>query len=335
VGQRERVRRRDFITIMVGSAANWSLAAVAQPPAVPVIGYLEGQSPDPMLLAKFRQGLNELGYSEGRNVAIEYRCAFGQSQQLPALAAELVQRRVDLIVTAGGAGAANAAKKATSTIPILFLTGLDPVQERLVASLGRPGGNATGVSHYNVPLMSKRLELMNNLLDSRGVRPRGGKIAQLMNDDDRGQPEQQAQIDQVRDMGLRLGLEIYYARQQGDIEPALRSIVQHGHEALLIASDPMFMRQRTLMVKLAAQYSLPVGYRDREFVEEGGLMSYGPSLPESWRQIGEYAGRILDGARPQDLPVMLPRKYELVINMTGAKTLGLSFKRALADEVIE
>jgi putative tryptophan/tyrosine transport system substrate-binding protein len=329
------VRRRDFIAILVGSAVARPVAAVAGPAAEPVIGYLESQSPDPVLLAKFRQGLSEFGYFEDRNVHIEYRYAFGQYKQLSAMATDLVRQPVNLIVTAGGAGAANAAKRATSKIPILFLTGLDPIQEKLVASLGRPGGNATGVSHYNVPLISKRLELLGDLLQSKSDHTTASRIAFLMNPDDRGQAVQEPQINKIRNSGLDLGLSIYYASQESDLEPAFSAMAQEHMEALLIDSDPLFIRQRALIVSLAARYSLPVGYRDREFVEAGGLMSYGPSLPESWRQVGQYAGRILDGAKPEDLPVMMPRKYELVINRKTAKVLGLTLKRVLADEVID
>jgi putative ABC transport system substrate-binding protein len=319
--------------MLAGSAVVPVVAAGAGSAAVPSIGYLEGQSPDPVLLAQFQQGLREFAYFDGRNVRIEYRFAYGQHKQVPALAAELVRRGVNLIVTAGGARAASAAKRATSGIPILFLTGLDPVREKLVESLGRPGGNATGVSHYNVPLMSKRLELLKDLINKK---PSGeaSKIAYLINDDLADLEDQTRQLQDAQDMARTLGLLIHYARSETGIEAEFASMAQQRTDALLVDPDPFFVRKRALIVQLAAYYALPVGYRDREFVEAGGLMSYGPSLPESWRQIGQYAGRILAGAKPEDLPVMLPRKYELVINRKSAEALGLSLRRILADEII-
>jgi putative tryptophan/tyrosine transport system substrate-binding protein len=335
------MRRRDFIGALVGSAIPWPFVSTAQVPSVPVIGYLDSQSADRELLAKFRQGLNEWGYFEGRNVEIEYRTASNQIKQLPALAAELVQRRVALIVAAGLASA-TAAKEATATIPILFVSGLDPIQEHLVTSFNRPGANATGVRIFNKEIISKRLELLQELVTSKEAAEDAtlapSKIGFLMNDDVTGLEDQRAQIQGVRDTAKALGLVIYSARSAPEIEPAFASMSAHQIKALLVDSDPLFNRQRALLVALAARYGLPAGYRNREFVDAGGLMSYGPSLPESWRQIGQYAGRILKGARPEELPVQLQNKYELVINMKTANALGLSstpLLRALADEVIE
>jgi putative tryptophan/tyrosine transport system substrate-binding protein len=336
------MRRRDFIGALIGSAIPLPFASTAQVPSVPVIGYLDSQSADSELLAKFRQGLNEWGYFEGRNVEIEYRTASNQIKQLPALAVELVRSRVALIVAAGLASA-TAAKEATATIPILFVSGLDPIQEHLVTSFNRPGGNATGVRIYNKEIISKRLELLQELVTSKQA-PEDeilapSKIGYLINDDVTGVLEdQRAQIQGVRDTAKAFGLVIYSARSAPEIELAFASMSAHQIKALLVDSDPLFNRQRALIVALAARYGLPVGYRNREFVEAGGLMSYGPSLPESWRQIGQYAGRILKGARPEELPVQLQNKYELVINMKTANALGLSstpLLRALADEVIE
>jgi putative ABC transport system substrate-binding protein len=327
------MRRRDFIAILAGSTVTWPLIVAAQVPAVPVIGYLGGQSPDPENLAKFHQGLNELGYFEGRNVKIEYRWALNQNQRLPALAAELVQNRVTLIVTAASSGAARAAKDATTTIPILFIVGLDPVQIGLVASLNRPGGNATGVSQYTRELIPKRLEVLKQLV------PRATKIAYLRNDDVTGLgPSEKRQLEDEERLASGLGLLILYARNQSDIEAAFASATQQQIDALLVASEPIFGSHRTLLVALAARYALPACYWRREFADAGGLMSYGPNNSDSWAQIGRYAGRILNGAQPEELPVRLQNKFELVINMKTAKTLGLMVPpllRALADKVIE
>jgi putative ABC transport system substrate-binding protein len=336
------MRRRDFVAILAGSAAAWPLVSTAQAPVVPVIGFLGSQSADRELLVKFRQGLAEWGYFEGQNVAVEYQWANNQYAQLPELATTLVRHKVALIVATGGSVAAKAAKEATPTVPILFISGFDPIQEHLVASFNRPSGNATGVRHYNKEIISKRLELLKIVIptkeNSRDPAPAARKIAYLINDDDTGLEDQRAQIQGVKDTAKALGLVIHYARRASDIEPEFSSLAEQQFDALLVDSDPLFIRQRAVIVKLAAHYRLPTGYRNREFTDAGGLMSYGPSLPESWRQIGEYAGRILKGARPEALPVQLQNKYELVINMKTAKELGLSIPplmHALADEVIE
>jgi putative ABC transport system substrate-binding protein len=327
------MRRRDFITTFAGAAAAWPLAAIAQVRPVPVIGFLGGQAPDHALLSKFHEGLHELGYFEGRNVAIEYRWALDESQDLPELAAELVLHRVALIVTAGGLAAAKAAKDATTTIPILFISGLDPVENGFLASFNRPGSNATGVSQSYKELIPKRLEILKQMV------PKVRKVAYLQNDDSVGLgPSEKRQFETEAHIAGELGLVIYYARSESEIETAFASMVQQQNEALVVASDPFFGRQRALIVALAARHALPAGYARREFVEAGGLMSYGASFGESWRQVGEYAGRILKGTRPEALPVQLQSKYELVINMTTAKRLGLDVPpllHALADEVIE
>jgi putative ABC transport system substrate-binding protein len=326
------MRRRDFIKILAGSTFSPSVAA-AQGRAVPVIGFLVFQTADPKVLAKFRQGLNEWGYFEGRNVVIEYRWGLNQKEELPALAAELVQRRVALIVTTGGSVGAKAAKDATDTIPILFTSGLNPVENGIVASFNRPGGNVTGLSLLNAELLSKRLELLRQLV------PGAAKIAHLMNDDSTGLgPSETKQQEAERQIAGKLGLVIHYARNESAIETAFAAMVQQRSDALLVASDPLFGHQRAQLVALAARYALPASYSRREFADAGGLMSYGPSITETWRQLGEYAGRLLKGARPQDLPVQLQNKYELVINMKTAKALGLStppLLHALADDVIE
>jgi putative ABC transport system substrate-binding protein len=301
---------------------------------VPVIGFLGFEAIDPKVLAKFHQGLNGWGYLEGRNVAIEYRWAVNQDQQLSALAAELVRRRVALIVTTGGLAAAKAAKEATATIPILFSgIGLDPVENGVVSSFNRPGGNATGVTLLTAELLSKRLELLKQLL------PKVTKIAYLFNDVDTGLgASEKTQIDDAREAADKFALDIRFARNDSDIETAFAAMTEQQIDAVLVASDPLFGRRRELLVALAARHALPTGYSRREFTDAGGLMSYGPSITEAWRQIGEYAGRILKGARPEELPVQLENKYELVINAKTARMLGLSLPpllRAIADEVIE
>jgi putative ABC transport system substrate-binding protein len=328
------MRRRDLITILAGAAAAKPFAAIAQGRSAPVIGFLGPQLRDSKFLAKFHQGLNELGYFEGRNVTIEYQWGLDQNQQIPALAAKLVQERVALIVTTGGLAAAKAAKEATTTIPILFVgIGLDPVENGLVASFSRPGGNATGLSLFTTELISKRLELL------RQVVPGAVKIAYLWNNDDTGLgANERAQIEADEHIARALGLTIHYARNEADIEAAFAAMAQQQLDALLVASDPFFGRQRAMIVGLAQRYALPAGYSRREFAEVGGLMSYGPSLAEAWRQIGQYAGRILNGARPEALPVQLQNKYELVINIKTAKALGLTTSpllHAIADELIE
>jgi putative ABC transport system substrate-binding protein len=327
------MRRRDFITVLAGASAAWPRLAAAQGRSLPVIGYLGGQAPDHELLARFHQGLNESGYFEGRNVTIEYRWALNENQQLPQLAAELVRLRVALIVTTGGLAAAKAAKDATTTIPIIFVSGLDPVENGFLDSFSRPAGNATGVSQSYKELIPKRLEMLKQML------PNASKFAYLQNDDSTGLgPSEKGQFATETRIAGELGLVIQYARNDSDIEAAFDSIAQQQIEGLLVASDPFFGRQRARIVALAARCALPTGYSRREFADAGGLMSYGPSVRESWRQVGEYAGRILKGARPEALPVQLQNRYELVINMKTAKTLGLTVSpllHALADEVIE
>jgi putative ABC transport system substrate-binding protein len=329
------MRRRDFIATLAGSAATWPLVAVAQAPAVQVMGFLGRQPPEPASSAKFHQGLSEAGYFEGRNLKIEYRWTYNDDRRFPELAAELIQRRVALIVTTGGMSAAKAAKSATQTIPILFTgIGLDPVENGFLDSFNRPGGNATGVSFYHIELIPKRLELLRQLV------PGAVKIAYLMNDDSSGLgPGERTQQEIEREIASRLGLSLHYARDENAIEAAFAILAEQRIEALLVASDPFFGRQqRARIVALAAHCKLPAGYSSREFVDAGGLMSYGPSRTESWREVGRYAGRILKGTRPQELPVQLQNKYELVINVRTAKELRLTVPpllHALADDTIE
>ena len=300
---------------------------------MPVIGYLSGSSAGPSapFLAAFRQGLSETGYLEGQNVAIEYRWAEGSYDRLPALAAEFVDRGVDLIVASGGPPAAHAAKRATSTIPIVFASGDDPVATGLVASLARPGGNLTGVSFLVADLNPKRLELLSELV------PQAKVIALLVNPKF---PETERVMREVQEAARakRLQLPILKASNESEIDAAFASLIQRQAGALLIGSDAFFNSRREQLVALASRYAVPTSYELRQSVASGGLISYGVSFTSVFRQLGIYAGKILKGAKPADLPVEQPTRFELVINLKTAKTLGLTVPQALlarADEVIE
>jgi putative tryptophan/tyrosine transport system substrate-binding protein len=322
------IRRREFIAAL-GGAAVWPLAAVAQQ-GVPVIGYLDSGAaePDANMMAAFRKGLSEMGYVEGRNVAIEYRGA-EQRNRLDALAAEFVSRRVAVINAV--AGAAWPAQAATRTIPIVFLSGVDPVKGGLVASLNKPGGNLTGVTSFSVLLNTKRLQILRELVPSAAV------IGVLI---DRTAPlyedvtmEMQAA---ARDVGQ--AIMILPATTEGEIDAAFATAAQHRVSALVVLASVILRRRRDQIVPLAARYRIPVSYGTRESVDIGGLMSYGDDRRESVRQTGLYVGRILKGERPADLPVLQPTKFELVINLKTAKALGLTVPPgllAIADEVIE
>jgi putative tryptophan/tyrosine transport system substrate-binding protein len=318
------MRRREFIAGL-GSAAAWPVVAGAQQPPVPIIGFLSSGSPGPFaqLLAAFHQGLKDGGYVEGQNVAIEYRWAEGHYDRLSTLAADLVRRQVAVLATTGGTVSARAAKAATTTIPTLFVAA-DPVRDGLVASLNRPGGNVTGVSVFTAELTPKRLQLLRELV------PKAGKIAALLN------PASMADAETLKRAGLPL-LTITVERES-DFEPAFIQAAQQGVEALLVTADPFFNSRRAQIVALAASHSLPAAYPWREYVEAGGLMSYGTSLAGTYRQVGQYASRVLKGDKPADLPVQNPTKFELVINLKTAKALGLTIPETLlatADEVIE
>jgi putative tryptophan/tyrosine transport system substrate-binding protein len=330
------MKRREFITLLGGAAAAWPLGASAQQPAVPVIGFLNSASPGPSgsfrpLLDAFHQGLNEEGYVEGRNVVIEYRWAGGQFARLPELAADLVARRVSLIAATGGATAARAAKGATPTIPILFIGGPDPVADGLVTSLNQPGGNATGVAMRTLELMPKRVELLRELV------PRAAAIALLVNPTDVANEREARDVEAImRTIGGRMVL--LKASAENDFEPAFVSALRQKADALLVSPSPFFTARRAQIVALAARDGMPAAYPWREYVDAGGLMSYGSSTAGAYRQIGLYAGRILKGEKPSDLPVHMPTKFELIINLRTAKALGLNVPRitlARADEVIE
>jgi putative ABC transport system substrate-binding protein len=330
------MRRRDFIILLVGAMAAWPLAARAQQKAMPVMGVLNTGSPGPSsssapLMAAFRQGLSETGYVEGQNVAIEYRWAEGHYDRLPALAADLVGRKVDVIVSTGGTPTALAAKSATSTIPIVFRSGDDPVELGLVASLARPGGNLTGVSMLTDELTPKRLELLSELV------PQAGVIALLVNPNNRNAeriirdgPEA------ARAKGVRLT--ILKAGSASEIDTAFATFVPLHGGALAVSADPFLTSRREQLVALASRHAVPAIYAWREFAASGGLISYGSSLTAAFRLVGIYAGNILKGAKPADLPVQQPTQLELVVNLKTAKELGFTVPPSIlarADEVIE
>ncbi len=324
------MKRRELI-MLLGGAAAWPLAARAQQPATPMVGFLDGQSFDPYLMTAFREGLKDGGYIEGRTVAIYFRSADGQTDRLVTLAGDIVGRRVAVIVTTGGGAEALAAYAATTTIPIVFVNGVDPVTSGLVMNLNRPGGNATGVYILQRALEGKRLGLL------RGLVPGAALIAVLLNPTN---ANFQTQLRGVQDAARALGqqVSILSASTERDIDVALTTVTQSGAGALLVSSDPFFNDERDQVIALAARYAIPAIYEGREFAMAGGLASYGTSLAYAYRQAGIYAGRILRGEKPADLPVVQPIKFEFVINLKTAKTLGLDVQPGLlssADEIIE
>ena len=327
------MRRREFIALLGGAAA-WPLAAGAQQPAMPVIGFLHGASAAAFAapLAAFRNGLSEAGYVVDRNVAIEYRWADGRNDRLPALAAELVRRPVAAIVTPASTAATLAAKAATATIPIVFVTGTDPVKIGLVASLNRPGGNATGISDAGVEIGAKRLGLLHELL------PGAARFGVLVNPDNPFITESFVAELQTAATALGRQIEVVTASTNGDIDMAFATLVKKRADAFLISPDALFVTRRVQLITLAVRHALPALYHRRELAEAGGLMSYGSDLSDQFRQTGVYVGRILKGEKPAEMPVQLPTRFELVVNLQTAKTIGIEIPATLlarADEVIE
>jgi len=328
------MNRRELLIVLGGGAAVWPLPAVAQQKAMPVVGFLSSASPDflSQLQAAFVHGLGETGYAEGQNVAIEYRSAEGRYERLAALVADLVGRKVDLIAVGGGGDiATRAAKDGTSTIPIVFMGGGDPVGEGLVGSLARPGGNLTGVSFIAVELTPKRLELLSELV------PQAKVIALLVNPHG---PNAEATVRDVQEAARLKGLRLHVlnAGTESEIDNAFLTLSKRGVDGLLVGADPFFGTRREQLAALAVRHAVPAMNAFREFVVSGGLISYGPSLTGTFRQGGIYAGKILNGAKPGDLPVEQPTKFEMVINLKTAKALGLTVPQSLlarADEVIE
>lgn len=328
------MRRREFIVLLVGTAAAaFPLPARAQQPKMPVVGWLSPRSSgtEAPLLAVFRQGLNESGFVENQNVTIEYRWADGQYDRLPALAADLVRRQVSVIVAVGGDLSLRAARAVTATIPIVFNIGSDPVKAGIVSSLARPDGNITGISSFYVELGPKRLGLMHEL------QPNATTIALLVNPNSPGAETQVVETQAAaRIVGLQI--KVLNASTERDIDAAFASLVQMRANALLVATDAFFFNHANQLVALAARHKIPTLYFRREFAAAGGLMSYGSNPDQSIRQVGVYAGRILKGAKPADLPVMLPTRFEFVINLKTAKALGLKVASSVllrADRVIE
>ena len=325
------MNRREVITLLGGAAAGWPLAARAQQPAMPVIGFLDRRSPGTIegFLRAFRQGLRETGYVEGENVTMLYRWAENQIDRLPVLAADLVRHQVAVIATTGAVASVFAAKAATTTIPIVFLAPEDPVRLGLVASLARPGGNLTGINFLSGELVAKRLELLRDLV------PGAARMAVLVTADSADTTVKDVDA-AARALGLQI--QVFNVSAIREIDAAFATFARERPDALFVAGDAFLSGRRVQLAQLAAFHRLPATYALRDYAEAGGLMSYGPSITDAWRLIGIYTGRILKGAKPADLPVVQPNKFELVINTGTARMLGLAVPPSLlatADEVIE
>jgi putative ABC transport system substrate-binding protein len=328
------MRRREFITLLGGAAVAGPLPARAQQPRMPVVGFLHSASAAAFAapLAAFRKGLSEAGYVEGQNVAVAYRWAEGQNDRLPALAAELARQRVAVIATPGSTATTLAAKAATATIPIVFSIGTDPVKLGLVASLNRPGGNATGISDFGVEIAAKRLGLLHELL------PTATRFGVLVNPDNPYLTESFVTELQTAASAIERQIEVVTASTNGDIDTAFATLIKKRADALLISPDPLFVTRRVQLITLAVRHALPALYHRRELPEAGGLMSYGSDLSDQFRQTGVSVGRILKGEKPAEMPVQLPTRFEFVINLQTAKTIGIEIPATLlaaADEVIE
>ena len=328
------MKRREFIPLLGGAAAAWPLALHAQQPAMPVIGFLNAVSPDGYArqVAAFRQGLKDIGYVEGENVAIKYRWAENQLDRLPALAADLVRKRVAVIVATGGTAPAIAAKAATTTIPIVFTVPEDPVQLGLVASLSRPGGNLTGVNVFTGELVPKRLELLRELV------PAMTHVAVFVNPANPARAEFQVSEAESAGRAMGLSIEIFKVGTGGEINTAFAKLARERPDALFVSPDPFYLARRVQLATLAVRHAIPTSFSVRDLVDVGGLMSYGTKVLDAFPQAGVYTGRILKGANPADLPVVQSNKFELVINAQTALMLGLTVPSsllALADEVIE
>jgi putative tryptophan/tyrosine transport system substrate-binding protein len=329
----QSMKRREFITLLGGGAAAWSLAARAQQPVMPVIGVLDARSPGSTegLLRGFRQGLKETGHVEGENVALEYRWADNQMDRLPALAAELARRQVS-VIAASTAAVALAAKQATTAVPIVFIVNEDPVKLGLVASLARPGGNLTGINIFTAELTAKRLDLLRQLL------PGVARVAVLVNQANATSTESTLRDATAAAGTAGLQIKVVNASTRLQIEAAFASFKGERPDALFVATDAYFYSRRVQLTHLASHQAIPAAYSQRDFVEAGGLMSYGTNITDAYRQIGVYAGRILKGAKPAELPVVQSSKFELIINTGTARMLGLAVPPSLlavADEVIE
>jgi putative tryptophan/tyrosine transport system substrate-binding protein len=328
------IARREFITLLGGAAAAWPIAAHAQQPAMPVIGFLESRSPEAVVerLRAFRQGLKDAGHVEGVNVAIEYRWAENQVDRLPALAAELARRPIAVLVGTGSPQTVLAVKAATTTIPVVFGVGQDPVRLGLVASLARPGGNATGIFFLNTELTAKRLEILRELV------PRAARVAVLVNPRNPASMEVTTRDVEAAAQAMRLQLQILEAGTSQEINAAFASLAREPADALFVSQDGFLISRRLQLANMAARHAIPMASSSRDIAEAGGLMSYGTNITEVFRQMGGYTGRILKGAKPADLPIEQSTKLELVINAQTARMLGIDVPPTLlvtADEVIE
>jgi putative ABC transport system substrate-binding protein len=328
------MRRRELITLLGGAAAVWPLGARAQQSALPVVGVLDAGSADAFarFAAAFRKGLNETGYVEDQNVTVEYHWLEGRYDRVPALVADMVRRRVAVIAVPASTMAALAAKAATATIPIVFAVGEDPVKLGLVASLARPGGNATGINSFTREVTAKRLGLLHELV------PKGGRVALLVNPANAGSAETTSRDLQEAARAIALQIQILNATTIGEIDAAFATFARERPDALFVAPDSLFASRHVQFVILTARNNIPASFPDRDFVAAGGLMSYGTDFADTYHQVGVYTGRILKGAKPADLPVVQSTKFELVINLQMARSLGIDVPPnllAIADEVIE